>query len=121
MGREIHAVSSFCVCLKMSLKNLTKFVRFCQKMSCRKWRKIFGYEQGWKNQIITWKAWLLYDGGRGWSVLHRGSDKIIEKIGWTGTSAITVTRKISKKILEDFWKYVEEREREERIISEMWK
>ena len=25
MEREIHAVSSFCVCLKMSLKNFEKF------------------------------------------------------------------------------------------------
>lgn len=47
--------------------------------------------------------------------------RLLKRLNELKPQPLPLPEKSAKKILEDFWKYVKEREHEERIISEMWK
>lgn len=46
--------------------------------------------------------------------------KLLKRLNELEPQSLPLQKKSVKKILEDLWKYIEEREHEERVISEMW-
>lgn len=46
--------------------------------------------------------------------------KLLKRLNELEPQSLPLPKKSVKKILEDLWKYIEEREHEERVISEMW-
>lgn len=46
--------------------------------------------------------------------------KLLKRLNELEPKSLPLPKKSVKKILEDLWKYIEEREHEERVISEMW-
>lgn len=46
--------------------------------------------------------------------------RLLKRLDELEPQPLSLPEKSVEKILEDFWKYIEERECEERIISEMW-
>lgn len=124
MEREVHAVSSFCVCLKMSMKLHEKFfkifVRFCQK--CHVEREGIFLDMNRDEEIR-----LLYE-RLDYYTMEAEDDqfdteeviKLLKRLNELEPQSLPLPKKSVKKILEDLWKYIEEREHEERVISEMW-
>lgn len=45
--------------------------------------------------------------------------KLLKRLNELEPQSLPLPKKSVKKILEDLWKYIEEREHEERVISEM--
>lgn len=116
MEREIHAVSSFCVCLKMSLKNLSKnlydFVKKCHIKSEGKF-----WDMNRDEEIRLLHERLDY------YMMEADDDKfdseevikLLKRLNKLEPQ--TDTKLEAEEALRDFWEYVEGREWEEQIIS----
>ena len=119
MEREVHAVSSFCVCLKMSMKLHEKFfkifVRFCQK--CHVEREGIFLDMNRDEEIR-----LLYE-RLDYYTMEADDDKfdaeeVIKLLKRLNELEPQTDIKLeAEEALRDFWEYVEGWEWEEQIIS----